>query len=234
MPVTLSGTSCTFVNVEETSATDPPPLFGTPVVSGNQLLFSPTSFSSYSAGPGADITDSHLTMTITAASTMGITSVLLSEMGDYTLFGIPGATGNASVSTPVTMLINNDSDLTLSAYMTFTSMPVGSGAYSPHSGTFVLPDDAGTGVLWQGTLDADIPAFLASKGYSGPATQIYLSLDDVLGTWATAGAEAEMEKKLFSVSVGVDPVPEPSTFALLGVGAIALIGWGMRRSKQPA
>jgi hypothetical protein len=43
-----------------------------------------------------------------------------------------------------------------------------------------------------------------------------------------------MEKKLFSVSVGVDPVPEPSTFALLGVGAIALIGWGMRRSKQPA
>ena len=119
----------------------------------------------------------------------------------------PTSSDLRTVSTPVTLLINNNSNLTLSTYMTFSAMPSGSSAYEPHSGTFTLAADGGAGVLWEGALNADIGAFLASKGYSGAATQIYLSLDDVLSTWSTAGASADVEKKLFDVSVRVDPVP---------------------------
>ena len=131
----------------------------------------------------------------------------------------------------MTLRINNNSNLTLSTYMTFSVLPAESSSFESHSGTFTLAADSGVGVLWQGALDADIGAFLASKGYSGPATQIYLSLDDVLDTWSTVGAVADIEKKLFSVSVTDASVPEPSALALLGVGAIGLIGWTRRRRK---
>ena len=85
MPWTMSGTSCSFLNIQESSATDPLPLFGEPVVSGNELLFDPQTFSSFSEGLAADVTDSHLTMTITAASS--IKTIVLNEEGDYTLIG---------------------------------------------------------------------------------------------------------------------------------------------------
>ena len=202
MPWTMSGTSCSFLNIEESSATDPLPLFGEPTVSGNELLFKPQEYFSYSEGLAADVTDSHLTMTVTATS--AIKTLVLSEVGDYTLVGAANASANASVSTPVTLLINNDSNLTLSTYMTFSVMPTGSSAYEPHSGTFTLPADSGAGVLWQGTLTADIAAFLTSKGYSGSATEIYLSLDDVLDTSSTA-ARPPISRRSFSACPSRSP-----------------------------
>jgi len=39
-----------LLNIEESSATDPLPLFGEPTVSGNELLFKPQEYFSYSEG----------------------------------------------------------------------------------------------------------------------------------------------------------------------------------------
>ncbi len=238
MPWNETGTTVSFLDINESSATDPLPLFGEPTVSGNQLLFAPASFASYSQNLSSDQTNSHLQMTIAIqpGQATGITNLLFTEEGDYTLVGAPTTLANASVATPVTLMINDDSSLVMSAYMTFSSMPVGSSTFTSHSGSFSLAGDGGVGILWEGQLDADIGAFLEKENYSSPATQITVSLDDALCTWSTAGASADVEKKLFDIVATTSPVPEPGTIALL-VAAVAALGmhvWRRRLRRAPS
>ena len=89
MPWNFVGNTVNFQNISESSSTDPLPLFGQPTGSGDQLLFQPTTFSSYSQGLAADQTDGHLTMTIALqpGKATSITSLVLNEEGDYTMNG---------------------------------------------------------------------------------------------------------------------------------------------------
>jgi hypothetical protein len=233
MPWTGSGDTVNFLAIIESSATDPLPLFGEPTVSGNQLLFSPSSFASYSQNLFSDQTDGHLMMTIALkpGQASGITGIHLNEMGDYSLLGAPGALAGASISTPVTLMINNDMNLTMTGNMTFSSKPIGATDFVAHGQDFSLPQDDGAGILWQGDLNADINAFLKSKNYAGQATSIYLSLDDVLATWSQAGASSKVEKKFFGLEVTTAAVPEPSTAMLLVAGALGTAALGCWRRR---
>jgi hypothetical protein len=121
----------------------------------------------------------------------------------------------------VTLTINGNLNLTMTAFMTYSGST---------DGSFSLPQQSGT-AFWAGQLDANIPAFLQSQGYpaSTPVTQIYLSLDEDLSTWTTFGASALIDKKLFGIAVETDPVPEPGTITLLLAGAVGLLLYGWRR-----
>ena len=80
-----------FQNVTESSGTDAVPMYGPPDPFVVGLDFDPANFVSTSSAGAADITDGQLNFTIMGLANVngavGVTSVSLSEAGDYTLAG---------------------------------------------------------------------------------------------------------------------------------------------------
>src|SRR5262245_35645924 len=79
-----------FLSVEESSGTDPVPLYGPPTPFVTGLDFNPTNYVATSSGGGADLTDGQLNYTV--MSNLPITDLSLFERGDYTLAGTGTAT----------------------------------------------------------------------------------------------------------------------------------------------
>src|SRR3954452_22319648 len=90
----------TFLNVTESSGTDPVPLYGPPAPTPNGLDWDPASFAAFSTGGTNDITDGQLNFTIKTTTTP-IGEVSIFEGGDYSLTGI--ATSPASVFAGLSM-----------------------------------------------------------------------------------------------------------------------------------
>ena len=232
----VTGTNVNFLNIQENTVTGPiSPLFGSLTAGGNSLMFTPAAFAALSSSVNshdADLTDAHLNFEITADAGQSISDVLLTEAGDFSLVG--NTTGNVTMSTPVNLIINDNPSLQMLTSMSFTYQPVTNGAWDPTAGSLSLPDDATGGSLWQGTLDANIAAFLASEDYTNPVTDVQVALDDILSASSTVGSAAKIEKKTFDVAVTsneVSSVPEPGTLALLACGGLLLAAYGWRRSR---
>ena len=100
----FAGTTVTYVQVTEDSATDTPPLFGPPTVNGDQLDFNTPNFhaNSNNGGP-VDITDGQLNFGIWATLPNVVEVFSMTEAGDYTLFGAGTSATAVSVSTPTTI-----------------------------------------------------------------------------------------------------------------------------------
>jgi hypothetical protein len=77
-----------FLQVTESSGTDPVPLYGTPTPFSVGLDFDPIGFVATSSGGGPDITDAQLNFTIMGNGSTGIGTIGLFEAGDYTLAGV--------------------------------------------------------------------------------------------------------------------------------------------------
>lgn len=221
----FNGTSVMFLGVTEDSATDPTPLFGAPTPSGNGLLFSPlAAFSATSTGGSPpDITDGKLSMVIMTSGADRIEDITVSERGDYTLAGVGTAVTNVAVGAPVNLTL-----LELDGVgVTPVSIFMGNVPFSPSGGTYNLVSDPGTGVPWMGSLTVDVDAALAAMNISGRATKIRLVMDNTLVAFSEQGTTAFIAKK--DGTVGIDAnVPEPSTWALLTLGVVAL-GLAARR-----
>jgi hypothetical protein len=104
--------------------------------------------------------------------------------------------------------------------MQFTS---GSG---PNGGQFSLPGDQGNATVWQGSAFLDIDAAMNASAYAGQrATSIRLSFDNSLAAAAGADASAFIKKKEIGGIIIRTNIPEPSTFALLGLalGSIGIV-----------
>ena len=219
----FTGSTVMYLGVTESNGTDEQK-FGPPEIFGDELNFTPTNFRAQSDG-AAVIEDSQLNLTVMSlANGNPITQILIEEGGDFTLSGLGAAEAVASVGTNVR----------------FTATHVGGTAISPScvgeaqlvftpnaNGEFMLPGDAGTAVPWNGSLDFDVHALLASCGIvDGDATKVAIVLDNTLTAVAANGGAAFIAKKDFrGLTI---TVPEPSSSGLI-LTTLAVLGAFLRR-----
>jgi hypothetical protein len=220
----FNGTNVMYQNVTEDSSTDPTPLFGAPTLTNDSLTFNPVSFGASATGAGGvDLTDGTLAATLMTTDTKRIHKVSFAEAGDYTFAGAVGTTAtSASVGASFFLQVIGLDNVGV-APITFT----GNMAFTPSGGTYDFVNDPhGPAAIWNGTVSFDLDALLASRGISGQATKILLSLDNSLFATSEAGTASVIKKKSFEgVTIVVDTnVPEPASLALLAVGGVMLVG----------
>ena len=230
----FTGPNIMYQGVLESSITDPLELYGAPTLVGDSLVFRPDDFGSSSSGGGSDVTDGQLSMTIMALNPQGIETIHVEESGDYLLIGPASELGMAFIFAPVNIRVTQIDGVDVVG-------PTPQKQYAmdvlvnnnPHDGMLSL-DDEGPGFgLWDTQIDIDVNALLAEFNLSGRATKIEFSLDNKMATASSALTSADVRKKDASLYISMnDPVPEPSTFALAGLGLVGLGGYGFRRSRQ--
>jgi hypothetical protein len=226
------GDTVMFLDVTETNG-EANLLFSAPSVVGDTLKVDPNNFfSQVSPGPGADITESQLSMTVMGQGAFFIENLRIREQGDYTLIGLPGALGQASAGASLFFEVLEVNGVAVgggptgSVNMQFTT---GSG---PNGGEFNLPADAGTNVVWEGEAFLDIASAMASSPFAGQnATKVRVQFNNSLATFADANAAAFIKKKVISGLTVQTNIPEPGSIALALLSAIPLAAVALRRRK---
>jgi hypothetical protein len=226
---TFVGATVTYSNVAEASGTDPgQPFYKAPSITGDTLDFNPT-FSATATGGASKIRDAQLNFDVLAHTGYGVEGLLFTERGDFTMTG-PTGTSNTLV------------DITASFFITIFEVdnlvvtPVNltlSMLFSPNSsGTFTLTGAGGPPLAtgnWSGSMSVDLDNALTLAGvpYILGATKVSVALDNTLTALSEAGTHAYIGKKDFK-GFSITVVPEPSTLALIGLGAAALLLWRRR------
>jgi len=242
---TYAGSNFTYNNITESdtigSSTSGGPLFGSPIGVGNALVFSPQNFvvssnnGAGSTGPGSiALEDGHLSTLITANGSATIDQITINEAGDYSLSGVavPNDDTFAKVGGTVFLTIlslntnpSNFIPIQTSANLVFT--PHGGGV-NPNGGTYDLATDAGTGVIWTGTLGNSIDQAIMNAGYVGNATEVLFTMDNTLTANSQANTSAFIEKKQADAVTLTTSVPEPLSTGWAALTALALL----KRSRK--
>ena len=221
-----SGGTVIYRQVTEDSTTDPTPQYGPPSVFVNTLKFTPIGFgaSVINVG-GSDITDGQLNFGIDATIGNFIDQVILTEKGDYTLVGPPGAGTYVSAAAPVILTVTEVDGVNINPIVLQTALNM-----TPLNGVFSLTNPGPTtGGLWSGDLTIDVEQLLIDEGVSFVvgATKAIVAMDNTMTAYADVGHSAFIAKKDvggFSITV----TPEPSTVGLLLVG---LVGMALRKRR---
>lgn len=214
------GSTVTYTQVTEDSPTDPLPLFGAPTILGNVLDFNPLSFASSSSGGGADLTDGQLLFGVMAQAGNFIDKIMLSEAGDYSLFGVGTAATAASVA------LSGQIEVLEIDGVAVGGPPINfafNGTFAPSGGTYDLVNDPGIGVNWSGGVTIDVTQHLTDNSipFTVGATKVQINLDNILATSSEASTTALIQKKDFD-GFSITVVPEPASVGLVALGLLAL------------
>jgi hypothetical protein len=225
-----AGDTVVYKNIQETSFTDPVPLFGAPIVTGDSIDFNPVLFNALSQfnTPGVDVTDGHLTFVVEAKAGHAITNMQISEGGVTTVVGagsgIAERTYTDVTAAGVLEITHVDGvgiDIVeLPINLIFSHQPDGTWDLALHGLALTLP--------WTGNQFFDLNAALdaADVDYVLGATRVILNLDNGLIADSEETSIAFIDKKDFGgLSITVN-IPEPSAMilALAGFGIIGLLG----------
>lgn len=221
------GNSVTYKMVTEDSATDPTPLFGPPLVTGDSMDFNPVGFDASTSGAnGVDITDGQLVFMVQAKSGKAIQNIKFTEFGDTTLAGIGTDATSTLVRMPVVIDIVEVDGVGISAIkLNAMSVPPIITSFAPSGGDYGLGTDGGGGpfyhTTWMGMLFVDLQQVLIDKHvpFLLGITKINVNLDNVLVATSQAGTSSLIAKKdHFIITTNI---PEPATCSLV---MIALAG----------
>jgi hypothetical protein len=209
--------SLTITGYEDTTL-DTVAKFGAPT-GGSSLAFPNYVLNSTSVnGVGAGAVTDTLELTM-SSTTEYIKSVNFTEGGNYFLSGFSGPPAPAASASIASAAGPNGSKVVILALNGVDLAPGSEIDVFPISGDFST-NHSFTGVFtnsgdWTGTLGFDMSAYNATK--------VKLVLNNVVNTTSN-GAVAFLggAKAAVSMNIGVAPIPEPSTIALLCMGALAL------------
>ena len=205
---TLIGTNVTYVYDADSVG-----LYGTPFLSGDNLIFTPTNFKALSAnGQGIVTTSGTINVKAYANSNYSFTSFNLTEYGDYSLIGsdaqvtLGGQIRAFDLANPIPQLTD---PITKTAPLTVTTTFAG---YQTTN--------------WEANASITIPT-IWSNG-------VNLTIENILKARTTQfGSEAFIEKKFSGSVVILSPVPEADTYAMMLAG-LGLVGFMVRRKRTAA
>lgn len=248
---TIVGTNATFTGGErDTWTTDPVPpsatwLFGTPVISGgNNLNFSlnpavtpkPLAFSVSSPGP-EQFEDGALSVTIKPTNPgFAISLMSINEGGGYFLQNAGPSSSVAAAlnilglvitqvdgATPASILVPYvESFANVSGNGNATILPTGI-VYTGNN----TPVQTG---VWSGNANFNVQAAVdAALGTGHHATELELTLDNVLSTTSIPGASVAIDKKSFLIGTTTNPVPEPASIVMGVLGGLGLVTVSYRK-----
>ncbi len=214
----------TFLDVMESSGTDPVPLFGPPTPFSVGLDFSPTSFVSTSNGGSLDVTDGQLNFTVMGSNAFPINGISLFEAGDYTLFGTGTAATQALAGAIIRATVTQINGVNVSPFDLITSNAFVGFNLLANPG-IVQPWSLGTALDVAGQL-----------GDNQRATKVKVSINNQLLTASEAASLAFIAKKDFRINIGTNrgpEVPEPSTLPLVLSGCVAIGSLAWRKGLKP-
>jgi hypothetical protein len=225
LPLVQSGTTVDYENITEASSTDPVPLFGAPLVSGDSIDFNPVLFNALSQFGGlADLTDGQLTFNVQAHAGQAIKNITFREGGITTVVG--GGTDvtftDVSAGGFLNILHVDGNPINV------ISVPINLSFSHQPNGTWKLgTDGVAFSLAWTGSQTLYLNSVLAANNVPfilGP-TRLSIDLDNSLYAQSEAGTIAFIDKKDFgglSITINV-PEPASALLAMLaGLGLVAL------------
>jgi hypothetical protein len=207
----------TYVDVTESSGTDDVPLYGPPGLTANTLDFDPLGFTASATDGLSDVTNGQLNFTMTVLEGAGAVTLLLSEGGDYTLFGA----GTAVTSVAAGMSIDID---ILEVDHTPLDAPI-----SMFASNSIVRDLVSDGPVvlapWSNELLIEFGPVLVANNidFELGVTRAEVVIDDELLASSESQSIAVISKKDFRIEPGIegDPIPEPGALVLLTLGGLA-------------
>lgn len=207
--------STTYLDVTESSGTDPVPLFGPPTIAGDTLCFSPQGFVSFATDGQSDITDGQLNYGFTMLPGTAMSTLLVTEAGDYSLFGSGTPTTQLASALWATVRILKVDGTPLASPVDVTM--------STSTVRDLISDGPVVLAPWSQDLLIDLDSVLLANDilFTLGATQAIVVIDNTLLTISEDESVAYLAKKDFYIEG--TKIPEPATLFLATLSGLAMI-----------